>query len=78
MLYPPVLNEFPSLDKIELDFSEWQLGEADAIRAEPFVSKLGRSGGLSVVIIRGVKNERNLEQLRLGLVKPGGFFAAIP
>ncbi|KAI4190324.1 MAG: hypothetical protein L6R41_000850 [Letrouitia leprolyta] len=78
MLYPPVLNEFPALDKIELDFTEWQLGEADAIRAEPFVSKLGRSGGLSVVVIRGIKNTKNLEQLRQGLVKPGGFFTAIP
>ncbi|KAL9006017.1 MAG: hypothetical protein Q9188_001251 [Gyalolechia gomerana] len=78
ILYPPVTNEFPALDKVELDFTEWQLGEGDAIRAEPFVSKLGRSGGLSVVVIRGIKNAMNLRQLQQGLVKPGGTFTAIP
>ncbi|KAL8842643.1 MAG: hypothetical protein Q9170_000418 [Blastenia crenularia] len=77
MLFPPVKNDFPALDKIELDFTEWQLGEADAIRVEPFIAKLGWSGGLGAVVIRGVKNTKNLEQLREGLVKPGGTFTAI-
>ncbi|KAL8943595.1 MAG: hypothetical protein Q9216_000960 [Gyalolechia sp. 2 TL-2023] len=77
MLYPPEMNEFPVLDRVELDFTEWQLGEGDAIRAEPFISKLGRSGGLSAVVVRGIKNTMNLQQLREGLVKPGGSFTAI-
>ncbi|KAL8717685.1 MAG: hypothetical protein Q9225_005093 [Loekoesia sp. 1 TL-2023] len=77
MVFLPVRNEFPALDKIELDFTEWQLGEADAIRTEPFVSKLGKTGGLSTVVIRGAKNKMNLEELRKGLVKPGGSFTAI-
>ncbi|KAI4149118.1 MAG: hypothetical protein L6R39_002607 [Caloplaca ligustica] len=75
--FPTMGNDFPALDKIELDFTDWQLGEADAIRVEPFVSKLGKSGGLSSVVIRGVKNSTNLRQLQQGLRKPGGTFTAV-
>lgn len=32
-------NEFPALDKVELDFTDWQLTETDAI----MVSELQRS-----------------------------------
>ncbi|KAL8919941.1 MAG: hypothetical protein Q9208_006509 [Pyrenodesmia sp. 3 TL-2023] len=70
-------NDFPALDKVELDFTDWQLGEGDLIRVEPFVSKFNKSGGLSSVVIKGVKNSINLEQLKQGLMKPGGTFTAI-
>ncbi|KAI4096448.1 MAG: hypothetical protein LQ344_000956 [Seirophora lacunosa] len=89
--FPTLGNEFPALDKVELDFTDWQLGEADAIRifhtgpaltenqqqVEPIVSKLHKSGGLSAVVVRGLKNPTNLRQLKKGLVKPGGCFSAI-
>ena len=38
------------------------------------MKKLGRSGGLSAVAIKGVKNAANLEEFRNGLLKPGGVF----
>ncbi|KAL8656499.1 MAG: hypothetical protein Q9210_000214 [Variospora velana] len=72
--FPTLGNEFPALDRCELDFTAWQLGEGDAIRVDPIVSKLRKSGGLSIVLIRGLKNPTNLQQLKQGLVKPGGKF----
>lgn len=30
--FPTTGNEFPALDKVELDFTDWQLSEGDAIR----------------------------------------------
>ncbi|KAI4125029.1 MAG: hypothetical protein LQ338_004494 [Usnochroma carphineum] len=75
--FPTMGNEFPALDKVELDFTDWQLTETDAIMVEPFVSKLSRAGGLSSVIIRGVKNSTNLRQFREGLRKPGGTFTVV-
>ncbi|KAL9596948.1 MAG: hypothetical protein Q9219_005459 [cf. Caloplaca sp. 3 TL-2023] len=77
VLYPHVRNDFPALDKVMLDFTAWQLSEADAIRTEPFICKLGRSGGLSRVVIKGVKNTTNLQQFRQGLTKPGGTFTVL-
>ncbi|KAL8907332.1 MAG: hypothetical protein Q9171_005905 [Xanthocarpia ochracea] len=73
-IFPSSTNEFPVLDRVVLDFTDWQLGEPDAIRVELFVKKLGRSGGLSAVAIKGVKNAANLEEFRNGLLKPGGVF----
>ncbi|KAL9606285.1 MAG: hypothetical protein Q9179_000560 [Wetmoreana sp. 5 TL-2023] len=73
-MFPCLSTHFPALDKLELDFSDWQLGEADAIRVEPFITKFGRTGGLSALAIKGVHNKANLEQFRKGLVKPGGMF----
>ncbi|KAL8851592.1 MAG: hypothetical protein Q9221_003524 [Calogaya cf. arnoldii] len=68
---------FPALDKVVLDFTDWQLAEADAIRVEPFVKKLARSGKLSAVAIKGMKNAVNLAEFRNGLLKPGGRFLAV-
>ncbi|KAL8770595.1 MAG: hypothetical protein Q9209_003663 [Squamulea sp. 1 TL-2023] len=73
-MFPSATTEFPALDKVVLDFTDWQLGEPDAIRVDPFVKKLGRSGGLSAVAIKGVKNKANLDEFRSGLLKPGGIF----
>ncbi|KAL8781572.1 MAG: hypothetical protein Q9213_005958 [Squamulea squamosa] len=76
-MFPSATTEFPALDKVVLDFTDWQLGEPDAIRVDPFIKKLGRSGGLSVVAIKGVKNKANLEEFRSGLLKPGGLFTVM-
>ncbi|KAI4187905.1 MAG: hypothetical protein LQ346_005416 [Caloplaca aetnensis] len=46
------------------------------IWVEPFVSKFSKSGRLNSVIVKGIKNSLNLEQLRQGLMKPGGTFTA--
>ncbi|KAI4261190.1 MAG: hypothetical protein L6R42_003604 [Xanthoria sp. 1 TBL-2021] len=73
-MFPSSTNGFPALDKVILDFTDWQLAEGDAIRVEPLVKKLGRSGKLSAVAIKGVKNAVNLKEFRTGLLKPGGVF----
>ncbi|KAL8737461.1 MAG: hypothetical protein Q9181_001649 [Wetmoreana brouardii] len=73
-MFPCLSTNFPALDKLELDFSDWQLVEVDAIRVEPFITKFGRTGGLSALAIKGVHNKANLEQFRKELVKPGGMF----
>ncbi|CAO1597867.1 hypothetical protein XANCAGTX0491_001658 [Xanthoria calcicola] len=73
-VFPSSTNGFPALDKVVLDFTDWQLAEGDAIRVEPLVKKLGRSGKLSAVAIKGVKNAVNLKEFRTGLLKPGGVF----
>ncbi|KAL8733859.1 MAG: hypothetical protein Q9166_001847 [cf. Caloplaca sp. 2 TL-2023] len=73
-MFPSASNEFPALDKLELDFTDWQLSEPDAIRVDPFLKKLGRSGGLGALAIKGVKNAANLEEFRKGLLKAGGVF----
>ncbi|KAI4203671.1 MAG: hypothetical protein LQ350_001672 [Teloschistes chrysophthalmus] len=77
-LVPCLSSNFPALDKLELDFTDWQLGAQDAIRVEPFIAKFGRSPGLSCAVIKGVLNRTNLEELRTGLVKPGGTFTVKP
>ncbi|KAL8871609.1 MAG: hypothetical protein Q9174_002599 [Haloplaca sp. 1 TL-2023] len=73
-MHPGMQNNFPALDKLALDFSDWQLGPTDAIRVEPFIKKFGRSGGLSKVAIKGIQHQQNLDEFRKGLVKPGGSF----
>ncbi|KAL8897039.1 MAG: hypothetical protein Q9192_002780 [Flavoplaca navasiana] len=75
-MFPSSTNGFPALNKVVLDFTDWQLSEADAIRVEPFVKKLTKKQKLSTVAIKGVKNAGNLEEFRKGLVKPGGVFVA--
>lgn len=39
-------NEFPALDKVELDFTDWQLGEGDVIRVG-VLSQVSRSPPLA-------------------------------
>ncbi|KAL8804587.1 MAG: hypothetical protein Q9223_005983 [Gallowayella weberi] len=73
-MFPSASNEFPALDRLVLDFTDWQLAEPDAIRVDPFIKKLGRSGGLAVLSIKGLKNAVNLEEFKNGLLKPGGVF----
>ncbi|KAL8692283.1 MAG: hypothetical protein Q9218_002652 [Villophora microphyllina] len=73
-IIPCLSHNFPALDRLVLDFTDWQLGDQDAIRVDPFIAKFGRSGGLSSVDIKGVQNATNLEDFRTGLVKPGGTF----
>lgn len=45
-------------------------------QVDPFLIKFGRTGGLSSLAIKGVQNTTNLEELKKGLVKPGGLFTA--
>ncbi|KAL8683271.1 MAG: hypothetical protein Q9186_000773 [Xanthomendoza sp. 1 TL-2023] len=75
-MFPSASNEFPALDRLVLDFTDWQLTEPDAIRVDPFIKKLGRSGGLAALAIKGLKNAANLEEFKNGLLKPGGVFTA--
>ncbi|KAL8778921.1 MAG: hypothetical protein Q9203_001604 [Teloschistes exilis] len=77
-IIPCLSSNFPALDKLELDFTDWQLSAQDAIRVEPFIAKFGRSPGLSCAVIKGVLNRTNLEEFRTGLVKPGGTFTVKP
>lgn len=60
ILYPPVTNEFPALDKVELDFTEWQLGEGDAIRVSfSFITIVNQPLCLSLLAIFGIRLTRN-------------------
>ncbi|KAL9102710.1 MAG: hypothetical protein Q9163_002172 [Psora crenata] len=65
---------FPRLEKLTLDFTEWHLTERDGLLVKPFVKKLGDSGGLQELVLKGVKHLGTLEQFRVGLVKKGGIF----
>ena len=40
----------------------------------PFIKKFGKSGGLEVLEVKGLANEKSLLGLRDGLVKQGGIF----
>ncbi|KAL8950902.1 MAG: hypothetical protein Q9222_003098 [Ikaeria aurantiellina] len=65
---------FPALERLELDFTVWELSASDAVRVTPFIEKLRPAGGLDALTIKGVTNEANLEDFRKELVKPGGTF----
>ena len=83
---------FPALEKLTLDFTEWQLTENEgllvgyplpiwiiratntACKVKPFVKKLGESGGLQELTLKGVKHLDTIKQFREGLVKEGGTF----
>lgn len=41
------------------------------------MKKLGESGGLQELVLKGVKHEPTQEQFRLGLVKEGGVFRVV-
>ena len=41
---------------------------------KPFLKKLGESGGLSELVLKGVKHQSTIDQFRAGLVKEGGTF----
>ena len=68
---------FPDLEKLTLDFMEWQLTETEGLLVKPFVKKLGESGGLQELVLKGVKHVPTQEQFRIGLVKPGGSFEVV-
>jgi len=65
---------FPALEKLTLDFSEWQLSENEGLLVKPFLKKLGESGGLQEFVLEGVKHQPTIEQFRKGLVREGGTF----
>ena len=69
---------FSALEKLSLDFSGWNLTPADedALRVKPIIKMFGASGGLQELILRGVMHDQNLHDLKHGLVKRGGRFAA--
>lgn len=43
-------------------------------QVKPFLKKLGESGGLQELTLKGVKHPPTIEQFRSGLVKEGGIF----
>lgn len=65
---------FPALEKLTLDFSEWQLTDSEGLLVKPFLKKLGESGGLNELVLKGVKHQPTIDQFRAGLVKEGGTF----
>ncbi|KAL9138039.1 MAG: hypothetical protein Q9175_000737 [Cornicularia normoerica] len=65
---------FPALEKLTLDFSEWQLTDSEGLLVKPFLMKLGESGGLNELVLKGVKHQPTIDQFRAGLVKEGGTF----
>ncbi|KAI4240811.1 MAG: hypothetical protein L6R40_004925 [Gallowayella cf. fulva] len=73
-MFPSASNEFPALNRLELDFTDWQLSASDAIRIDPFIKKFGRSGGLRALAIKGMKNGANIAEFQRGLLKSGGSF----
>ena len=46
-------------------------------QVKPFVKKLGESGGLQELVLKGVKHIPTQEQLRSGLLKAGGVFRVV-
>ncbi|KAL6719355.1 hypothetical protein ACLMJK_003594 [Lecanora helva] len=68
---------FPVLEKLTLDFTEWQLAETEGLLVKPFVKKLGESGGLQELVLKGVKHVPTQEKFRIGLVKDGGSFRVV-
>jgi len=46
-------------------------------QVKPFVKKLGESGGLQELVLKGVKHGPTQEQFRLGLVREGGVFRVV-
>lgn len=85
---------FPALEKLTLDFTEWQLTESEGLlvklisapfqadadtfsQVKPFLKKLGESGGLQELVLKGVKHVPTQHLFRVGLVKEGGVFRAV-
>ena len=73
--YDPVA--FPSLRKMRLDFSRWQLADKDSVMVSAIVKRFELSGKLQQFTVKGITHEQNLRDLRDGFVKPGGKFFAI-
>lgn len=46
-------------------------------QVKPFLKKLGESGGLQELVLKGVKHVPTQEQFRAGLVKEGGTFRVV-
>ena len=44
---------------------------------KPFLRKLGESGGLSELVLKGVRHQPTIDQFKGGLVKEGGTFRVI-
>ncbi|MDI1486492.1 MAG: hypothetical protein OHK93_005722 [Ramalina farinacea] len=68
---------FPQLEKLTLDFTEWQLTENDGVLVKPFIKKLRPSDGLHELVLKGYKHQPTIEQFRSGLVREGGMFSLI-
>ena len=70
---------FPSLRKLRLDFTKWQLTEAeeDSLTVSAIVKRFELSGKLQKLVVKGVMHEQNLRDLKDGFVEPGGKFLAV-
>ncbi len=68
---------FPALERCTLNFTEWQLTEEEGLLVKPFVKKLGESGGLQELVLKGVKHPATIENFRTGLVREGGTFKVV-
>lgn len=70
---------FPSVQRLSLDFSYWNLtsSEEHALVVKPFIDCFRKSGGLQELNSRNISYEKNLEDLKYGLVKDGGRFVVM-
>ncbi|KAI4159298.1 MAG: hypothetical protein LQ342_006702 [Letrouitia transgressa] len=68
---------FPGLRSLTIDFTEWHLDDADEIAVKTFVRKFSKCNYLRRLTIRGMSHQRNLDDLRHGILRNGGIFIVL-
>ncbi|KAL9124821.1 MAG: hypothetical protein Q9217_005899, partial [Psora testacea] len=63
-----------SLERLTLDFSDWQLFGENSLSIQPFIAKFGKPHKLHELIVKGVRNTLTLDELKQDIVVQDGSF----